>query len=87
MSTFQLKITSPDGILFQGKVTGLSLRSTEGDLAILAGHTPLMATVVPCACKLTLEDDSEKSGRLSGGLLEVRGEETVLFTKSVAWEP
>lgn len=87
MNTFYLKITSPDGVLFGGEVTQFSVRSTEGDMAVLAGHAPLVCTVKPCVCKIVSDDgDTEKTGRTAGGLLEVSAEETVLFTGSFEWE-
>ena len=39
MTPFQLKIVTPDGIAFDGMAESLSVRSTSGDLGILAGHT------------------------------------------------
>ena len=52
MSTFPLKITSPEGDLFCGDAVMLSVRSTEGDLAIMAGHIPFVCSVKPCDCKV-----------------------------------
>ena len=41
MKTFKLKISSPDGDVFNGDAVKLCLRGTEGELAIMAGHIPL----------------------------------------------
>ena len=38
MSTFPLRIGTPDGLLFEGDVERVVCRSINGDLAILAKH-------------------------------------------------
>ena len=39
MSTFSLRIGTPDGLLFEGDVERVVSRSIGGDIAILARHT------------------------------------------------
>ena len=43
MATFHLKIVTPDGICFDGQAEELILRTTNGDMGILAGHTNCVA--------------------------------------------
>ena len=38
MSTFPLKIVTPDGLIYDGQAERLIVRSTPGDLAIMARH-------------------------------------------------
>ena len=38
MATFPLKIVAPDGLKFEGQVQQLSVRTTTGEMGILAGH-------------------------------------------------
>ena len=38
MSTFPLRIGTPDGLLFEGNVERVICRTVSGDLAILARH-------------------------------------------------
>ena len=42
MNTFPLTVASPDGKLFHGEAVQLTLRGSEGDLAVLAGHIPFI---------------------------------------------
>ena len=86
MNTSHLKITSPDGVLFADDITAFFVRSSDGDMAVLAGHAPFVGTVQPCACRVAYEDAPDKSGRTSGGLLKVDQNGTVLFTASVEWD-
>ena len=64
----------------------LTLRGVEGELAVLAGHVPFMTTVVPCSCKIELEDGTERHGHTDGGLLTVAANNTVtLLSGSFRW--
>ena len=71
MSTFQLSVVSPDGKLYSGDVFALYVRGSDGDLAVLAGHAPLVTAVQPGVCRIELEDGDEKSFKCEGGLLNV----------------
>lgn len=85
MKTFKLKISSPDGDVFNGDAVKLCLRGTEGELAIMAGHIPFATSVVPCECKIELNDETIKTGRLNGGLLNVSSDIVVLLSGSFNW--
>ena len=85
MSAFHLKIASPDGKIFEGEVTSVSLRGVAGDLAILANHAPFITGVSPCICKIALPDGGEKQANIGGGILSVDGGETRLMSHSFNW--
>ncbi len=82
MNTFKLIISSPDGNVFEGEATILTLRGVEGDLAIMAGHIPFVTAVVPCDCNLTLPDGTEKAGHTDGGVLTVSKSSVILLSGS-----
>ena len=85
MKSFRLTISSPDGNCFDGDGVFLSLRGSEGDLAVMAGHIPFITTVKECDCYIEFEDGAEKVGHISGGLLTVSDEKTVLLSGSFNW--
>lgn len=85
MNTFNLKIASPEGEIFKGNAYAVYLRGSEGDLAVMAGHIPFVTSVVECDCKVELPDGGEKTGHLSGGILTVSKDETVLLSDSFHW--
>ena len=43
MTPFHLKIVTPDGLIFDGQAEELVVRTTSGDLGILAGHINCVA--------------------------------------------
>ena len=85
MNTFPLVISSPNGHVFSGDAVMLTLRGTEGELAILAGHVPFVTSVVPCTCKIELPDDTDRTGQIDGGLLCVTNKGVTLLSGSFRW--
>ena len=79
MSEYHLTISTPDGNAFDGQVEMLTLRGCEGDLAVLAGHAPFVTSVVPCKCTVVFSDDTERTADISGGLLTVCKDKTILL--------
>lgn len=86
MNTFKLIVSTPDGNAFCGDVSDLSLRGTEGDLAVMAGHIPFATAVKEGECSITFEDETVKKARTGTGILTVSKDETVLLTGSFEFE-
>ena len=86
MNTYKLTIATPDGNQFQDQVYALYLRGAEGDLAVLAGHTPFITSVQAGKCRVHLPDDEERSATLDGGLLTVSAEAVTLLSGSFKWD-
>ena len=86
MSSFKLIVSTPDGNKFSGDVVSLSVRGTEGDLMVMAGHIPFITAVKPCECTIMLNDGSEKKGETEGGLLTVSKEETTLLSSTFSFK-
>lgn len=45
MSTFHLKISTPDGLLFDGEVERVRARMIDGDVCLLAHHADYVSAV------------------------------------------
>ena len=82
MNSYRLIVSTPDGSLFDGEAEALILRAADGDLAVLAGHAPLITAVRPGVCRLLLPDGSEKTGECDGGILTVAKDATTLLSSS-----
>ena len=85
MKTFPLTVSSPEGDLFQGDAVKLSVRGSEGELAVMAGHIPFITYVNPCVCKIETEDGEEKRGRLESGVLSVSADKVILLVGEFAF--
>ena len=86
MKSFNLIISSPNGNLYNGEALRLTLRGSEGDLAVMAGHIPFVTAVKPCECKIYVDDDEIKIGHTDGGLLTVSNDGVTLLSGSFKWE-
>ncbi len=86
MSSFKLKIMSPDGIFYDGDAYQLSLRSVDGEVSILAGHIPYLTAVGIGECRL-YEQSGEKPRRAAccGGMLSVDDEGVLLSPTTFEW--
>ena len=80
MHEYLLIVSSPDGELFREEVTALFVRGVEGDLAILAGHTPFVTTVKPCDVRIVKADGEEVTGKTGGGILSVSSDKVIFLS-------
>ena len=86
MSTYTLKISSPNGDVFCDEVVSFSGRGADGELAVLAGHVPFVTPIKACACKVTLPDGTVRTAHTDGGILTVSREKTMFLSGSFAWD-
>ena len=85
MADFQLKIISPDGVFFDGQARQLSLRSIDGDVAVLAGHIPYLTAVGIGECRVYIDDGEPKRAACCGGLLNVTKDGVFLAPTTFEW--
>lgn len=86
MKSYRLEVTTPEGCVFSGEALQISLRGADGDLAVMAGHIPLVTAVLPCECKIYDTEGDVRRAVLSGGLLCVSKEKTQLLTSGFEWK-
>ena len=83
MTSFPLKIVTPDGLIFDGTAEQLIVRSSTGDVAILAGHTDCV-TSLGMGRAVVVADGVRRTAACIGGMLSVmNGKCRVLAT---TWE-
>lgn len=84
MNKFSLQVLSPSGELFSGQVERVTAQTKDGQITILAKHTPLVSVLD--IGQLIREVDGEESRTVvAGGLIEVKpsGDVYVLADKTV----
>ena len=72
MRAFNIEIVTPDGLKYSGEVESLLVRTTEGDIEILAGHTDFLASLATGRARLIV-DGKTRQAAASGGFLSVKG--------------
>lgn len=85
MATFHLQIVTPDGLMFDGQVERILVRTTEGDVGIMKGHSEYVSPVATGVTRVTAEDGSVRAAACSGGLISVSGDLTRLVAGTFEW--
>lgn len=85
MSTFLLNIITPDKLLYDGQAVQVTVRTTEGDVGILAGHTRYAAILKSGALYLKLESGEVRTAAIAGGVVKVSDEKTTILTTAAEW--
>ena len=86
MKSYLLTLSTPDGNRFQGQALFLSLRGAEGDLAIMADHTPFITSVLDCDVHIETAEQTDLYGHTQGGLLTVAPEGVTLLSGNFTWQ-
>ena len=84
MNSFALKIVTPDGLQFDGAAQELIVRTTSGDLGILAGHTDCVAPLGMGAATV-LTESGKRYAACIGGMVSVVGGEVTLVPTTFEW--
>ena len=86
MKTFPLRIGTPDGLLFQGDVERVKVRSITGDLAILAGHCNYCTALGMGEAYIVLEDGTKREAACIGGMLSMMNNTCHLLATTWEWK-
>ena len=84
MSTFPLKIVTPDGLIYDGQAERLIVRSTTGDLAIMARHINYV-TSLGMGKATVIADGKHREAACIGGMLSVVNGEVTLVPTTFEW--
>ena len=80
MTPFCLKIVTPDGLIFDGQAEELVVRTTSGDLGILAGHINCVAPLGMGRATVIMDGKRRYAACIGGMVTVVNGEVTLVPT-------
>ena len=86
MSTFPLRIGTPDGLLFEGEVERGVCRSINGDLAILAKHCNFCTALGMGEASVVMGDGTRRTAACIGGMLSVMNGTCRLLATTWEWK-
>lgn len=84
MTSFPLKIVTPDGMEFEGMAEEVIVRTTSGDLGILAGHIDCVAPLGMGMATLVI-DGQKRYASCIGGILSVSKGKVTLVPTTFEW--
>ncbi|MDO4490473.1 MAG: ATP synthase F1 subunit epsilon [Lachnospiraceae bacterium] len=86
MTTFPLRIGTPDGLLYSGDVVRIVLRTITGDRAILANHIDFCTGIGMGEAHFVLEDGSVRAGACIGGMVTMQNGVCRILATTWEWE-
>lgn len=84
MKSFLLKIVTPDGIKFDGEVEQLVVRTTTGDIGILAGHVNCVAPLGMGRASVQIQG-KKRYGACIGGMVSMINGQASLVPTTFEW--
>lgn len=85
MSTFHLKISTPDGLEFEGDVERLRVRMIDGDVCLLARHANYVSAVGEGEASIAMQDGQTRRAACIGGMLSMIDGEANLLATTFEW--
>ena len=84
MTPFALKIVTPDGLAYDGQAEEVIVRTTSGDIGILAGHLNCVAPLGMGRATIVI-DGQKRYGACIGGILSVVDGTVTLVPTTFEW--
>jgi len=84
MRSFPLRIVTPDGLQFDGPAEELLVRTTTGDMGILAGHVNCV-TPLGMGRAVVVTEEGRREAACIGGILSVLNGKVDLVPTTFEW--
>lgn len=81
---FKLKIISPDRAFYEGEVTMVEFKTSEGEIGIYKDHIPLTTILVPGIVRIT-EPEGVKLAALYEGFIEILQDGVTVLAEVAEW--
>ena len=78
-----VRLLTPDGVGWEGRVSAVTLPTPEGSLGVLGGHAPMLCAVAPGVVKCRNSAGETVRLRVSEGVAGVEKDELTLLLSSV----
>lgn len=82
--TLQVKVITPDRVFYEGEVSMIEFRTTEGDIGVYPRHIPLTCIIAPGVLVLH-EASGEKRAALHSGFVEILPDRITMLAEAVEW--
>ena len=79
----QVELVAADRTVWSGQATRVIARTTEGDVGILAHHSPLLSVLVQGVVEIHAEDGDDLVVAIDGGFLSVAANRVSILTEQL----
>lgn len=84
MTSFNLKIVTPDGLIYDGQAEQLFVRTTGGDVGIMARHMDYVAAL-GMGRAVIVSGGQRRTAACIGGMLSVKNGDVTLVPTTFEW--
>ncbi len=75
----QVEVVSADAVIWSGEAVNIIAKTVDGDIGILANHSPVLAVLVPGGVEIVCPDGRREIIAVEGGFMSVsRGRVSIL---------
>ena len=82
--TFNLQIISPTRVFFDEAVDMVEMKTTEGEIGVLAGHIPLTTILEPGVLRIKT-DGNVREAALHDGFVQIQKDKVTVLAESCEW--
>ena len=79
-ASMQVELVAADRLVWSGEATMVIARTAEGDIGVLAHHTPVLSVLVPGVVKITA-DNENRLAAVDGGFVSVAGNRVSILSE------
>ena len=87
MAALNVRVVSPDRVVFEGEASALVAPAWDGQVGILPGHAPLLALLGSGEFTADRPGGGSDSFHVAGGVLKVDSDTVTLLTEYAGDEP
>jgi F-type H+-transporting ATPase subunit epsilon len=80
--SFNFELVSPEQLLVSAKVTEIVLPGSDGEMTVLANHSPVMTTIRPGVVTVKQEDGQTEKYVVFGGFADILPNSCTLLAES-----
>lgn len=84
MTSFPLKIVTPDGLEYDGQAEEVIVRTTSGELGVMANHINMVAPLGMGTATIVI-DGKKRYAACIGGMISVMNKEVTLVPTTFEW--
>ncbi len=78
--TLDVQVVSPERVQFSGESTMVTCRTTDGELAFLTDHAPLIGALGIGEVRIATDSGDDEVAAVHGGFVEVRNNKVVILS-------
>lgn len=84
MASFRLQIITPEKIFFNDETERLIVRTTEGEMGVLAHHENFVGSLPSGSVRIMI-NGNYRAAAISSGILKVSADKTTIIAEAIEW--